>query len=521
MLSIANLQGETMKIMHGIGVERVIFFTLIVCTFSGVPTIALAASGPGDVVGKVMCGYQGWFSCQGDGSAIGGWSHYSSSGAPSSSTCLIKSWPDVRDYTTTYQTAFANYGNGQPAKLYSPWDQQSVDTQFYWMQQTGIDGVALQRFGSWTSPGSKSKSQVDGIATRVKNAAEKYGRKFYVMYDGHSTDALQADWTNTIVGTLHLTSSPAYAMQNGKPVVCLWGVGKSDRGTTSGWMDMINGFKSLGCYVIGGPLAGWRTDTPNLPAYNLCDMITPWMVGAIGNIAGADNQYNRAVQDIAYCKSLGIDYQQGVIPGDLQLHQRVHGDLMWREFYNAVRAGTQGIYIAMFDEYNEGNQIAKTAESASMIPVGSSFLGLDEDGTACSSDYYLRLTGDGGRMLKGQISLTATRPTQPMGGTGVYQDPAPNLSMTASPVKVLPLRNGARIDYSAPFENNVVDMRIFTSTGRIVWQYHAVQSGKGLHSVDWAAANNAPGTYIVKMSVTNRSGSEFIASSNRCILFPR
>ncbi len=37
---------------------------------------------------------------------------------------------------------------------------------------------------------------------------------------------------------------------------------------------------------------------------------------------------------------------------------------------------------------------------------------LDEDGTPCSSDYGLRLTGDGGRMRKGQIGLTPTRPTQ-------------------------------------------------------------------------------------------------------------
>jgi uncharacterized protein YbdZ (MbtH family) len=47
---------------------------------------------------------------------------------------------------------------------------------------------------------------------------------------------------------------------------------------------------------------------------------------------------------------------------------------------------------------------------------------LDEDGTACTSDYYLRLTNDGGRMLKGQIPLTATRPTVPwpaQGSSGV------------------------------------------------------------------------------------------------------
>jgi len=81
-----------------------------------------------------------------------------------------------------------------------------------------------------------------------------------------------------------------------------------------------------------------------------------------------------------------------------------------------TRLGAQGIYISMFDEFNEGNQIACTAEDASMEPVGSSslYFTLDQDGTHCSSDYYLRLTGDGDRMFKGQIPLTATRPTQPM-----------------------------------------------------------------------------------------------------------
>lgn len=91
---------------------------------------------------------------------------------------------------------------------------------------------------------------------------------------------------------------------------------------------------------------------------------------------------------------------------------------MWRQFHNVVRAGSAGIYISMFDEFNEGNQIAKTAESAAFLPAGLGLLGLDEDGTPCAADYYLRLTGDGGRMLTGQLALTATRPTQPVvGGT--------------------------------------------------------------------------------------------------------
>ena len=37
---------------------------------------ARAASAPGDVVGKVTVGYQGWFACPGDGAPINGWWHW-------------------------------------------------------------------------------------------------------------------------------------------------------------------------------------------------------------------------------------------------------------------------------------------------------------------------------------------------------------------------------------------------------------------------------------------------------------
>src|ERR1700743_3613173 len=36
-----------------------------------------AASAPGDVVGKVTVGYQGWFACIGDGAPINAWWHWS------------------------------------------------------------------------------------------------------------------------------------------------------------------------------------------------------------------------------------------------------------------------------------------------------------------------------------------------------------------------------------------------------------------------------------------------------------
>jgi hypothetical protein len=122
------------------------------------------------------------------------------------------------------------------------------------------------------------------------------------------------------------------------------------------------------------------------------------------------------------------------MPGEVTQRHRRHGDFMWRQFYNVIRAGCQGIYISMFDEFNEGNQIAKTAETAAWLPANSGMLALDEDGTFCSSDYYLRLTGDGGRMLKGQIALTATRPTPPVASGGDTQPPTVpgNLQVTGT-----------------------------------------------------------------------------------------
>src|SRR5882724_7844568 len=325
-----------MKINHIFHLNRSLSIVAVSCVCLCRAEFAIAASPPGDVVGKVIVGYQGWFSGVNDGSPNGNWSHYANSGTPGPTNILIVSWPDVRDYTTTYQTAFANLGNGQPAKLYSPWNQQTVNTHFQWMQTNGIDGAALQRFGSWTTPGSTRKAQDDGIAARVMSAAQTYGRKFFIMYDCSATDAVVADWTNTIVNTLHLTSSSSYAMQNGRPVVCLWGVAKSGRGASSDWINTINAFKNMGCYVIGGVLHTWTGDTAtNGAVYNACDCIQPWVIGAMGSISQADYFYNNhIIPDLAYCSGHSLDYQVSIAPGGVSDGSRTHGDLEWEEYYN-------------------------------------------------------------------------------------------------------------------------------------------------------------------------------------------
>jgi hypothetical protein len=376
----------------------------------------------GDVVGKVAVGYQGWFTAPNDGSGLNPpWWHYTNdrnTPSPSDPT-YIKSWPIMTDFTKTYATGYANLGSGGAATLFSAYDASTVDAQVNWMQQNGIDTVALQRFNDFPSVRNQ-------VATNVRMAAEAHDRKFYIMYDisgwtTFNTD-IPNDWTNTIVAQLKLTSSPAYAKQGGKPVICVWGLGYNGHpGTPADTLAFIQTMEQMGLYVIGGLPNDWRTADGTrwgqagfLDAYNALNAISPWMVGVIGSDADSDNnrtQYNEG--DVTYCQSHGIDYQPCVLPGDLSANQRVHGDFMWHQFGNMIQIGSDALYISMYDEFNEGNQIAKTAATAADEPTDVTLPTLDEDGTACSSDYYLRLTGDGGKMLKGQIPFTFTRPTSP------------------------------------------------------------------------------------------------------------
>ncbi|WP_028051117.1 lectin [Cellulomonas sp. URHD0024] len=398
-------------------------------------TRAAAASPPGDVVGKVTVGYQGWFAATGDGSPINGWWHWSNNWgqAPNPAIGSVVSWPDMREYTRAYQTGYAALGNGEPARLYSNYDQQTIDTHFAWMRDYGIDTAALQRFNPTGGEGPTR----DAVTAKVRTAAEATGRRFYIMYDVSGWTAMQSqiksDWTTKMSP---YTASPAYARQNGKPVVCIWGFGFNDDGrpfTPAQCLDVITWFKAQGCYVIGGVPTYWREGINDsrpgfAEVYRAFHMLSPWMVGRTGDVAGLDWFYaNVNTPDQAECTARGIDYQPCVMPGDLSAGHRKHGDFYWRHLYNMVRVGAAGLYVSMFDEYNEGNQIAKTAETSAWQPTNFTGRALDEDGTACSSDYYLRLTGDGGRMLRGTLPLTAVRPTQP-----VVSGPPPSTTTTVS-----------------------------------------------------------------------------------------
>jgi len=405
-----------------------LFFALKLLAGCGSSTAPLAADAgsTGDIVGKITVGYQGWFTASGDGAGIDPpWWHWTPDRqTPTLTDYGIKSWPDMSEISKRYATGFPDLGDGNPATLFSSYDFSTVDTHVRWMEENDIDTIALQRFADYRGTGEARNV----VAEHVRDAAEAHGRKFYIMYDITGWDTyqadLEADWNDHILGELHLTDSPAYAMQDGKPVVCIWGLGYTGDHPSDPTvaLDVVHFFKDRGLYVIGGVGNDWREPTGTRwsrtgfgAVFDALDAISPWMIGVIGDDAGSDsNRANFNEGDVAYCHQRGIHYQPCVLPGDLQEGQRTHGDFMWHQFANMIDIGSDGIYISMFDEYNEGNQIAETAATSAGVPTGSTFKTLDEDGTACSSDYYLRLTRDGGKMLEGLIPLTFTRPTSPV-----------------------------------------------------------------------------------------------------------
>lgn len=143
---------------------------------SALTSSASAAGAPGDVVGKITVGYQGWFACIGDGAPIDAWWHWSQNEAqaPSPSNNNLKAWPDMSLYSAGYQTGYAALGDGSAARLFSSYDQSTVDAHFALMAANGCDTAALQRF----DPNGSEGPTRNAITAKVNTAAQANGRKF-------------------------------------------------------------------------------------------------------------------------------------------------------------------------------------------------------------------------------------------------------------------------------------------------------------------------------------------------------
>lgn len=389
---------------------------------------------------RVLAGYQGWFTCPGAPADIG-WTHWCRDGGPPDpGNVTFDLWPDLTEYAASElcATSFA-YPDGRGAGLYSAWHASVIDRHFRWMKEYGIDGVWLQRFASELRD-PRFLVLRDQVLRNVMAAAESHGRVFGVMYDisGMATsppmiEQLTNDWMH-LVDEVGVTASPRYVRHAGRPVLGLWGLGFDDRpGVHDDDCNIILHLQSAieeayRVTLVGGVPEGWRTSTGSSKpdysdVYNLYSTVSPWSVGRYDSDASyASFRSSFIVPDLA---ALGASrYLPVVWPGfswtnltrganPLNQIPRRAGDFLWRQAWGAWSAGARMLFLAMFDEVDEGTALFKAAASAGDGPTTGTFLTLDADGTELPSDWYLRLAGEIGNLFRGVYADQPEKPLAP------------------------------------------------------------------------------------------------------------
>lgn len=388
------------------------------------------------IQGKILCGYQGWFNAEGDGANLG-WKHYLGGGKFEPGRCSIDFWPDLSEYGADekFVTPF-KLADGSPALVFSSANEKTVDRHFKWMKDYGIDGVFVQRFVTNVRRADLN-TNLNKVYDNCFKASVLRDRLLSVMYDlsGSKREVVEntkKDWKQLVDKyQINNPKKKNVLTYKGKAVVAIWGVGFKDREyTLSDIQELIEFFKNDpiygNCSVLLGVPTGWRTldrDCINDPKIHelikMADIVHPWTPGRYHSIAGInEHKEKNTLKDKEWCDKAGLEYMPVVFPGFSWYNlkkggapsnaiPRLKGDFLWQQLYNAISSDVKTIYVAMFDEMDEGTCIFKCTNDP---PVGASPFVTYE---GLPSDYYLWLTGKAGKMLRKEIPLSSKKPLYP------------------------------------------------------------------------------------------------------------
>lgn len=374
--------------------------------------------------GKVLCGYQAWFRCPTDGTNSG-WMHWSRRETISPTSLTFEMWPDLSEFSQNEKVAVPGFthANGSPAYLYSSANKAVIERHFQWMQQYGIDGVFVQRFLV-----NLRQPSFDEILEHVRTASKDTGRTFAICYDlsGYPTERiyrrLTDDWRQ-LCDQRKVTRDERYLDHDGLPVVFLWGL-YPDRLDGELASRLIEFFHEEGPYratVIGGVPPTWRqvTDEKWAAAYRQLDVISPWNVGNVLTSAQGEKVANTRSwpEDLAAAQSVDARLMPVAFPGfgwtnlkgplaQRDTIARRDGKFLWEQFVAAAQLKTGMVYVAMFDEVDEATAIFKVTNNP---PIQGNFQTYD----GMPSDWYLRVTGEGTKMIRGQTPIQETIPISP------------------------------------------------------------------------------------------------------------
>lgn len=376
----------------------------------------LAPAAPPELAGRVLCGYQGWFACPGDGSERG-WVHWARGGRMEPGFAHVDLWPDVSalDPADRFDTGF-RHPDGRMAQVFSSHRAGTVRQHFRWMREHGIDGVFLQRFANGLR-NPRVQAFNDTVLGHVRAAAREQDRVWALMYDlsglrSGEVARVAEDWR----ALRSCTGDPGYLQHAGRPLVAVWGVGFSDGRayTLTECRALVDALHAEGAAVMLGVPTYWRSGTRDAtgdPALaEVCaaaEVLSPWTVGRYRDDPSLAAYTAVQTGDVAWCRARSVAYLPVAFPG-FSWHNlkgdppdaipRRGGRFLWSQFAAARAAGLDAVYVAMFDEVDEATAILPCVNDPPNQP-GSAFIGYE----GLPSDHYLWLTGQGRRLLRGEI----------------------------------------------------------------------------------------------------------------------
>src|SRR5258706_505155 len=198
------------------------------------------------------------------------------------------------------------------------------------MQDYGIDGVFVQRFANGLK-NPPSLEHCNTVLANCREGANQHGRAYAVMYD--------------------LSGLPA---------------GHID--------DVINDWRALRSQMV-------ITEDPAYLNHRGKPVVAVW---GIGFNDGRD-------YTLAECRRL-IEFLKNDPPSDQT--PRLRGQFLWSQFCGVKRANAAMVYVAMFDEVDEGTAIFKCANKVPVTQI-SKFVTYE----GLPGDFYLKLVGKGTRLI--------------------------------------------------------------------------------------------------------------------------
>ena len=449
--------------------------------------------------GLVMCGYQGWHGTPGDGCSHNpneAWPHYCDVNnkpfifEPGVLKNSIDFWPDITEYEKTYAADGFTYPDGSQAMVYSSYDESTVNLHFKWMKDYNIDGVFMQRFVSQITDAA-ALDHSDKVLASAMAASNEHARAIAIMYDmvgmnaSSSADIILND-AAALKAKYNLDDRSKgqryYLYHNGKPLIGLVSVGqKAASYTIAQAQEIVDGLQAMGFSVMLGVPAYWRNpgegdcvnDSKITTLIKDVDIIMPWLVGVydydgttptavskfseyfsgtmddrkIGSWVLSKGDYGQAADyGVEYCPLVFAGFSDQNMHPDHYVYDRHGGNFYWEQIYRNLNKGAKMLYVAMFDEIDEGTAIYKCLRksevpsnvsatdyyvvcengvcrrSDTQVSVSGSgnwckkasemnikFQGFEDDQ---ESDYYLWLTGRASKILKKEAILTENKPTR-------------------------------------------------------------------------------------------------------------